>query len=423
MKIITKPISEVIPYDNNPRNNDAAVPAVANSIREFGFKQPIVIDAQGVIIAGHTRLRAAESLGMTEVPCVLADDLTPEQVKAYRLADNRVAELATWEEDLLRDELMDLAAMSDIDMSAFAFSDEELDLMPVEDDGLDPEEAEQAARETSVKRGDIYALGSHRLMCGDATDPEDVQKIIGGVHMDLCVTDPPYGIAYEGKTAEALTIDNDDHTSASFIAFLSAAFANIESALKPGGVFYIWHADTKRFEFLEACRSVDLVIREVLVWVKNVATLGRQDYHWRHEPCLYGWKSGAGHYFIEDRTQTTVEDTTPDPDRMTLEDAQKYIKKLHRALNKYATVIEEKKPAASREHPTMKPIPLIARQIKNSSRRGESVFDPFAGSGTTLIACEQCGRQAYVMELDPVYAQVIINRWEDLTGKKAIKIN
>lgn len=179
MEIIIKPIEEIIPYENNPRDNDDAVPYVANSIREFGFKQPIVIDAQGVIIAGHTRLKAAKRIGMKEVPCVIADDLTPEQVKAYRLADNKSAELATWEADMLRIELEELA-MTDIDMSAFAFTDEDLELQPVEDDDFDAEAAAPAARETSVMRGDIYALGDHRLMCGDATSRDDVNQIIGG---------------------------------------------------------------------------------------------------------------------------------------------------------------------------------------------------------------------------------------------------
>lgn len=390
MEIIIKSIEEIIPYENNPRDNDDAVPAVANSLKEFGFKQPIVIDAQGVIVAGHTRVKAAKRIGMKEVPCVIADDLTPEQVKAYRLADNKSAELATWEADMLRIELEELE-MTDIDMSAFAFTDEDLELQPVEDDDFDAEAAAPAARETSVKRGDIYALGDHRLMCGDATSRDDVNQIIGGVHMDLCVTDPPYGIAYEGKTAEALTIDNDDYESAAFVDFLSDAFDCIMDSLKPGGAFYIWHADTKRYEFLQACQRSQMEIREVLIWVKNAATLGRQDYHWRHEPCLYGWKDGAAHYFVDDRTQNTV--------------------------------FEEKKPNRNADHPTMKPIPLIARQVKNSSKRGECVFDPFAGSGTTLMACEQCGRKAYVMELDPVYAQVIINRWQEATGKKAVKVN
>jgi len=380
-------ISSLIEYENNPRNNDGAVDAVAESIKQFGFKVPIVIDRDNVIVAGHTRLKAARKIGLEKVPCIVADDLTPEQIKAYRLADNKTGELAEWDFSALEIELAEIE--SDFDMSAFGFdiSDFE-DIHEITEDEV-PEVDEE--NEPICKTGDIWNLGKHRLMCGDSTNVSDVEKLMNGDKADLLLTDPPYNVAYEGGTKEKLKIENDDMSDEEFQEFLISAFENSNIVMKDGASFYIWHSDSEGFNFRSACKNTGWKIRQCLIWVKNSIVLGRQDYQWKHEPCLYGWKDGAAHYFVDDRTQSTV--------------------------------WEFNKPLRNMEHPTMKPVDLIARAINNSSRSDNIVLDIFGGSGTTLIACEQLNRKCYMMELDPKYCDVIIKRWENLTGEKAVKID
>lgn len=386
-------ISDLKEYENNPRHNDGAVSAVAESIKQFGFKVPIVIDRDGVIVAGHTRLKAARKLGLETVPCIVADDLTPEQIKAYRLADNKTGELAEWDFSLLEKELSEL---SEIDMSMFGFSEDEFDFdsdfdyEEIEDD-FDAEEEAENIIEPTTKLGDVWQLGRHRLMCGDSTDAETVEKLMNGNKADLLITDPPYNVAYEGGTADKLTIKNDSMKDEEFFDFLKNAFAAADNVLKEGGAFYIWHADSEGLNFRSACKETGWKVRQCLIWVKNSIVLGRQDYQWKHEPCLYGWKSGAAHYFIDDRTQSTV--------------------------------LEFNKPLKNAEHPTMKPVDLIAKVITNSSKKNNIVLDIFGGSGTTLVACEQLDRICYTMELDEKYCDVIIKRWEDITGEKAVKLN
>lgn len=383
MNIIEKRLDEIQPYEHNPRNNDAAVEYVANSLREFGWKQPIVIDKDGIIIAGHTRYKAAQRLGMKTAPCIMADDLTPEQVKAYRLADNKTGEFAEWDFSELEMELADI----EMDMAAFGFLEEELnDVEAVEDDYVpDPPD------EPKAKRGDIYKLGRHRLMCGDSTSFEDVNALCAGREMDLFLTDPPYNVDYTGKTADALKIENDSMSDETFRQFLVDAFTAADSAMKCGASFYIWHADSEGFNFRGACRDVGWTVRQCLIWVKNSMVMGRQDYQWKHEPCLYGWKEGAGHNWYSDRKQTTI--------------------------------LEFERPTQSVMHPTMKPIPLFSYLIKNSSKKGDAVLDLFGGSGTSLICCEEMERDSYIMELDPRYVDVIIDRWEQFTGRKAELLN
>ena len=382
-------VSELKEYENNPRHNDGAVCAVAESIKNFGFKVPIIIDRDGVIVAGHTRLKAARKMGLETVPCIVADDLTPEQVKAFRLADNKTAELAEWDFSALELELSELSEMNlDFDMSDFGF-----DLSEIEDSQeVVEDEAPEVDEENEpiCKLGDIWQLGNHRLMCGDSTSVADMERLMSGEKADLFLTDPPYNVAYEGKTADMLTIQNDDMSDNEFHEFLHSAFMNASNAMRDGAAFYIWHADLEGFNFRSACRSTGWKIRQCIIWVKNSIVLGRQDYQWKHEPCLYGWKDGAAHYFIDDRTQSTV--------------------------------WEFNKPARNGEHPTMKPVELMAKAINNSSRQENIVLDLFGGSGSTLIACEQLGRRCYTMELDPKYCDVIIKRWETLTGKTAEKI-
>ena len=419
-KIQEWPIENVRPYENNPRKiPQKAVDAVAASIKEFGFKQPIVVDKAGVIIVGHTRLKAAEKLGLAKVPVIVASDLTDEQARAYRLADNRTGEIAMWDRPILDDELRRIL---DIDMMDFGFLEPEPEPEGTEDD-FDPEEAMDKARSGSegdgaIRRGDIFRLGDHILMCGDSTAAEDVTRLMGGGTADMVLTDPPYNVDYQGNAGKIM---NDNMGDSSFLRFLTAAFKAAASALKEGGAFYIWHADSEGLNFRIAVKESGLTLKQTLIWNKNTFVLGRQDYQWRHEPCLYGWKEGSSHYFIEDRSQETVFQKKPeDVDGMTEEEAKETLKKI---LALPATVIDCPKPQRSDEHPTMKPVTLMARLIRNSTRREDIVLDLFGGSGSTLIACEQLGRKCRMMELDPLYCRVIIDRWEKLTGRKAEKVS
>lgn len=380
MNIIEKPINEVIPYEKNQRINDNAVPAVMKSIEEFGFKVPIVIDKNGTIVTGHTRLKAAKKLGMKTVPCIVADDLTPEQIKAFRLADNKVAEAAEWDMELLNEEL---DGIIDIDMSDFNFGD--INDSPssedvVEDDG----ENIELPSEPKTRLGDIWMIGRHKLMCGDATSEDVLKRLMGGDKADMYLTDPPYNVAYEGKTEDKLTIQNDSMEDSAFYQFLVDSFVAADSVMNEGAAFYVWHADSEGYNFRGACRAVEWELRECLIWNKNTMVLGRQDYQWKHEPCLYGWKGGAAHNWYSDRKQTTV--------------------------------IDMNKPNRNAEHPTMKPVQLFAYLMENSSKPGDIVLDSFCGSGTTLIACEQMGRVARVLEIDPKYCDVIVERYINLVG-------
>ena len=294
------------PYENNPRLNEDAVDLVAASIEEFGFKQPIVVDKDLIIIAGHTRWKAAQKLGLETVPCVQADDLTPAQVKAYRLADNKVAEAAQWDLDALQFELEGLDNMG-FDMEPFGFETETFTEQIAEDDHFEPEIPE----DPTTKRGQCWMLGRHRLMVGDSTKRQDVEKLCSDAIMDMVVTDPPYNIDYTGRTKDAMKIENDSwEDDEGFIEFLKIAFENMTEQLKAGGSFYIWYAPTQSKNFQEAAERAGLNIRQFLIWNKNTFILGRQDYQWKHEPCLYGWKDGAAHYFVNTRNLVTVlEDT------------------------------------------------------------------------------------------------------------------
>lgn len=380
MNIIEKPINEVIPYEKNPRINDNAVPAVMKSIEEFGFKVPIVIDKKGTIVTGHTRLKAAKKLGMKTVPCIVADDLTPEQIKAFRLADNKVAEAAEWDMGLLTEELDGIV---DIDMSDFNFGDI-TDSPSSEDVVEDNDENIEIPSEPKTRLGDLWTIGRHKLMCGDATSGDVLKRLVGGDKVDMYLTDPPYNVAYEGKTEDKLTIQNDSMEDSVFYQFLVDSFVAADSVMNEGAAFYVWHADSEGYNFRGACRAVEWELRECLIWNKNTMVLGRQDYQWKHEPCLYGWKGGAAHNWYSDRKQTTV--------------------------------IDMNKPNRNAEHPTMKPVQLFAYLMENSSKPGDIVLDSFCGSGTTLIACEQMGRVARVLEIDPKYCDVIVERYINLVG-------
>lgn len=379
MEIKNIKLDKLIPYEKNPRINDKAVKYVAESIKEFGFKVPIVIDKNNVIVAGHTRHKASIELGLKEVPCIVADDLTEEQVKAFRLADNKVGEIAEWDFNLLTEEIQGIDAL---DMEAFGFE------MPKNDEEVEEDEYDvELPKEPKSKLGQVYKLGRHRLMCGDSTKVEDVAKLMDGAKADMLLTDPPYNVAYEGGTKDKLKLKNDNMSDEKFRQFLIEAFSRANEVMKEGAVFYIWHADSEGYNFRGACFNIGWKVRQCLIWNKNSMVLGRQDYQWKHEPCLYGWKEGASHLWATDRKQTTV--------------------------------LDFDRPSRNAEHPTMKPVKLFDYLIKNNTKSEDIVLDLFAGSGTTIIACEQNKRTGYVMELDPKYVDVIIDRWETLTGEKA----
>jgi len=389
MQIQEVAVEALIPYAKNSRtHSDAQVAQIAASIKEFGWTNPILIDGTKGIIAGHGRLMAARKLGYDKVPVIQLKDMTESQKKAYVIADNQLAMNAGWDIDLLKIEVADLQE-DGFDLELLGFDNKMLDslLEPEVKDGLTDENAvPELPKEPKTKLGDIYILGEHRLMCGDSTSIEAVEKLTDGL-VDILVTDPPYNVNYEGATKDKLKIMNDSMDDEQFRQFLRDAFVAADAVMKQGAVYYIWHADSEGYNFRGACRDAGWKVRQTLIWAKDSMVMGRQDYHWKHEPCLYGWKEGAAHLWAADRKQTTI--------------------------------IECTKPRVNDIHPTMKPVELMEYQILNNTKGQDVVLDLFGGSGSTLIACEKTGRKARLMELDPKYCDVIVKRWEEFTGKTA----
>jgi len=416
MEIVNKKISDLREYENNPRNNEAAVEAVANSIKEFGFKVPIIVTKDNVIIAGHTRYKASHRLGLQEVPCIVADDLSEEQIKAFRLVDNKTSELATWDLEKLEEELAEL----NLDMSIFGFehqiSDEDNEETHEDDFDID----NVLKDEPFSQFGDLYLLGRHKVLCGDSTKIEDFERVLDGEAIDLIVTDPPYNVnvGAKGDTNDVFDnrkILNDHMDSDDFVEFLSKSFTNIEKSLKKGGAAYVFHASSSLVEFDMALRKVNLKPRQQLIWNKNTFVLGRQDYQWKHEAIYYSFKEGEAHYFVNDRTQSTVIDTPYlDFKAMKKDELVTLLEDIYSKT--MPTVINENKPAKCDLHPTMKPINLLGTLIKNSSRKDEIVMDPFGGSGSTLIAANQLNRKARLIELERHYVDVIVKRYLEDTG-------
>lgn len=390
LKVEYRKTSDLIPYARNARtHSEEQVTRLASSIKEFGWTNPILVDGENGVIAGHGRLAAAKKLGIEAVPTIELSGLTQAQKRAYILADNRMALDAGWDDELLSIELSELKGM-DFDLSLTGFSDEEMgDLLGDGSAATEDDDAEvpEPPVEPVTKPSDVWIMGNHRLVCGDSCLPETLEKLMLGEKADLYLTDPPYNVAYEGGTKDALTIMNDSMDDESFRSFLRDAFSMADAVMRKGASFYVWHADSEGYNFRGACRDVGWKVRECLIWVKNALVLGRQDYQWRHEPVLYGWKEGAPHGWYSDRAQTTV--------------------------------LEFDKPARNGEHPTMKPVELFKYLVGNSSKKGDIVLDSFGGSGTTLIACEESGRKERLVELDPRYCDVIIRRWQNVTGGKA----
>ena len=388
-------VEVLLPYAKNSRtHSDEQVAQIAASIKEFGFNNPILIDKENTVIAGHGRLLAARRSGMDDVPCIRLGHLTDTQRKAYIIADNRLALNADWDTEMLTIELNDLLE-DNFALDILGFDADELKALldPVTPtEGLTDEDAvPETPEEPKTKPGDIYRLGKHRLMCGDSTSIDALEKLCETQLVDMWLTDPPYNVAYEGKTKEALTIKNDSMEDDQFRQFLRDSYTAADSVMKPGAVFYIWHADSEGYNFRGAAKDAGWTVRQCLIWKKSTMVMGRQDYHWKHEPCLYGWKDGAGHLWATDRKQTTI--------------------------------LEFDKPSRNGEHPTMKPVGLFEYQMLNNTKGGDIVLDSFGGSGTTLIAAEKNGRIARIMELDPKYCDVIVKRWEDFTGQKAELVN
>ena len=399
MQIIEKPIKELKAYENNPRKNDSAVEYVANSIKEFGFKVPIVINADNVIVCGHTRLKAAKKLGLKIVPCIVADDLTEEQIKAFRLADNKTGEIAKWDLDLLGEEL---DGILDIDMSGFGFDN----LLNENEDKDEKEIIEDEVPETAesvVKSGDVWQLGGHRLMCGDSTDAECVAVLMDGAKADMVFTDPPYGVAIGNKN-KALNsvrkagrctenIANDNISTDELYKILVSAMTNCRNACKDNAVYFVTSPQSGELGLMMMMMMKDagLPVRHMLIWKKNCATfsLGRLDYDYQHEPIFYTWTK-SHHNYRKGEFRTTI--------------------------------WEYDKPRKCDLHPTMKPVALVGNCLNDGSCENDIILDLFGGSGTTLIACEQLNRNARLMELSPHYCDVIIKRWETLTGQKAKRI-
>ena len=415
-------IQKLKPAKYNPRIDlqpgDKEYQKIKKSIEIFGYVEPIIVNKDMTVIGGHQRLKVLKELGYSEVECVVVN-LNKNQEKALNIALNKIG--GEWDTEKLEELLLELKN-SDFDLNVTGFDEDEINDIfseydnDIEEDNFDVKEALEEIEEPVSKSGDMFKLGNHILMCGDSTNKEQVARLMNNEEADLLLTDPPYNINV--SNSKGMKIENDNLEKEKFIEFITNCLSNAKEHMKEGAVFYIWYADTSALEFYTALKNVDLQIRENLIWVKNKFILGRSDYHWRHEPCLYGWKDGKAHYYVNNRKQSTVIDDSIDLNLMSIDEIKEYIQ----SLIDDSTIFYENKPEKDDLHPTMKPIKLIGKMIKNSSLPNQLVLDLFGGSGSTLIACEQLQRKCFMMEYDPKYCDVIIKRWEDFTGKKAIKI-
>ena len=422
MKIEMKRTGDIIPYDKNPRVNDPAIEAVARSIREFGFRQPIVVDQRGVIVVGHTRWKAARMLGLEQVPVHVARDLSPEQMQAYRIADNKLGELADWDEGLLAEELRQLQDL-EVDLDLLGFNEDELAALfgeTTQDGETDPDHIPDPPDEPITHTGDLWLLGEHRLLCGDSASVDDVDRLVDGEPIHVLNTDPPYNVRVEPRSQAAVSaglssfghlttkdnrssrpsskklrakdrpLANDFVSDEEFSRLLHAWFGNAARILEPGGSFYIWGGYANCGNYPPVLEQCGLYFSQAIIWVKEHPVLTRKDYMGNHEWCFYGWKEGAAHRYLGPPNATDVWS----------------IKKVN---------------PAGMLHLTEKPVALAVRALQYSSRPGEHVLDMFGGSGSTLIACQQTGRRAFVMELDRLYCDVIVQRWEQFTGQAALR--
>jgi len=380
-------------HKNARRRTDRSSSLIAESLKRYGAARSIVIDEDGRILAGNGTVEGAKKAGIgklriietegDELIAVRRCGLSEDQKVGLALADNRSSDLSEWDNDMLR------KLSEEHDLKPW-FEDDELlaEVLDTVDGNTDPDDVPEPPADPITKSGDLWILGNHRLLCGDSTDTIALGRLMAGLNADLWLTDPPYNVNYEGKTSDALKIQNDSMKDGEFRQFLHDIYVAANCYLRAGAVFYIWHADSEGYNFRGAANDVGWKVRQCLIWLKSCLVMGRQDYQWKHEPCLYGWTEGAAHYWSSDRKQTTI--------------------------------LEFDKPRRNKEHPTMKPVDLFEYQMANSTKQGDIVLDSFGGSGTTLIAAERIHRKARLMELDPAYCDVIVKRWEDFTGKKAI---
>lgn len=442
MQFERRKLADLRPAEYNPRKKltpqDPEYIQIQRSLQEFGYADPIVINRDGTIIKGHQRRNVMMDLGYEEAEVIVLDIPDKQKEKALNIALNKIT--GKWDNQLLKDILVELD-LEGYDFTVSGFQRTELeDLIQLtevppeaQDDDFDPD-AEAEKIDTPVsERGCVWQLGRHRLMCGDATDPDDVANLLRGERLDLVITDPPYNVGYGEKTEHLAkngygeahaAIANDQMDTRSFYDFLLAAFQNMNEAMRPGAAIYVFHAESTGLQFRQAYMEAGLKLSQCLIWEKNAFVMGRSDYQWRHEPILYGWKEGAAHYFINDRTQDTVilQDEL-DFKSMKKQELLAFIDKLLRDYKDQTTVHFENKPSRNALHPTMKPVPLVGRLMNNSSKPGWAVGDFFGGSGTTLMAAEQLGRTAYLMEYDARNTDIIVHRWEAYTGKKAVLIS
>ncbi len=419
-------IDSVRPLAANARRHDGRnLRAIQASLQRFGQQRPIVIGPDGVILAGNGTWAAAKALRWNMIEVVRSDLAGPEAT-AYAIADNRTAELADWDNAILAEALAGLQADDESLATATGFSPGEIERLLGQIHGLTStgniDSVPLTPERPESLPSNIYRLGRHRLMCGDATKNEDISRLLGVRRVHMLLTDPPYNVAYEGKTNDGLTICNDSMEAAAFGQFLQSAFSTADRMMRPGAPFYIWHADSAGFVFRAKCEEIGWHVRQCLIWAKQAAVLGRQDYHWQHEPCLYGWKSGAAHPWFADRKQTTLLRErinwhfvrTLEGYSVSIDGATYQIRGDNLSICRTdTTLLEFDRPARNAEHPTMKPVALFEYLMANSSRRGHLVLDPFAGSGTTLLAAERLGRTAFCVELDPRYCDVIRRRWAE----------
>lgn len=435
MQIEKKLVADLKAADYNPRKDlkpgDAEYEKLKRSILEFGYVEPVIWNKRtGVVVGGHQRLKVMKDLGYTEVDCVIVD-LDEAKEKALNIALNKIS--GEWDNDLLASLLKDLDGSGyDITLTGFDLAEaQELfgsgSMENVHEDDFDAESALDEVTAPKTKMGDLWLLGQHRLLCGDSTQNEDVSKVLDGKKADIMVTDPPYNVDYgsavrgknPSKTREGSAIANDNLSDDDFYQFLLAFYKAAEKGLKKGAPIYVFHSTKETVNFTKAMENAGLKCAQTLVWYKNHFTLGRQDYQWIHEPILYGWKEGAGHYFINDRSLPTVNEEL----RLNLRKMSKVelVELVEKILDLPSTVIKDNKPSKSPDHPTMKPITLCAKLIYNSSHEGDTVFEPFGGSGSTLIAAEQLNRKCCVIELEPKYCDVIVRRYKELCPEAEIK--
>jgi DNA modification methylase len=487
MEIKLRPIASITPYEKNPRRNDQAVDGVAASLKEFGFRKPIVVDAGGVIICGHTTYKAALKLGLVRVPVHVAKDLTPEQVKAYRIADNKTGEAAEWDFGLLQIEIEQLKG-SDYDLAVLGFSGDEISELfsnAIADGLVDPDFVPAPPDKAITQRGDIWILGEHRLMCGDSASPADLDRLLDGVLIDLVNTDPPYNVKVEPRSNNAIAaglssfagathhqqmdaarkggakatdkklrakdrpLANDFVSDAAFDELLSGWFGNIARVLKPGHAFYIWGGFANAANYPAPMKAAGLYFAQAIIWVKDHPVLTRKDFMGDHEWCFYGWREGAGHRFfgpanvpdvwqiqrvksgevvlgkglvLESADGDRLEVSPPLREKLRTVAVGEEGVTIHGASEVTDVWRVKKVPGQKMVHLTEKPVELAIRAMQYSSRPGENVLDLFGGSGSTMIAAQQAGRRAFLMELDPLYCDVIVERFEKFTGLKAERV-